>query len=286
MQSIGIIGVGRAGGSLALSLAARGHQITFLVDPVSPTLAVTAPVYPTLQEVVQPVDLLLAAVPDRMIAPLLQKLNQHSQLRQAIVLHLSGAANLTPFAGIEAPSFRGIGMLHPLFSFLESAMILPPGLLYGCNGDAAGLAACRELVGLLRGKTVIIEQEQAGLYHTLAVMMSNFPQALALMADELAPATVATPEAAELLRTGLRELMLQAVNKLPAADPASELTGPARRGDVTSLRSHLEVLQLRDENLMDLYLHFSQFILRRFATEIPVEAHQECLQLLEQYEKR
>jgi predicted short-subunit dehydrogenase-like oxidoreductase (DUF2520 family) len=257
-----------------------------MVDPAPDSLAVDCPIYTGLQDLSQAVDLLLICVPDSDISGVLQELTQHPVLRHATALHLSGASNLSPYDRLEQHSFSGIGMLHPLYSFPQPATVLPEGLLYGINGDKAGIAAARELCQLLQGRTIVITQESRALYHVLAAIMSNFPQALATLTAELTGDVTADANEQLLLREGLQALLLQSVAGQSVADPGAELTGPARRGDVDTLRVHLQELRGRDENLMDLYLRFSQIILHLYDEEIPASRLTECRQLLEEYKNR
>ena len=286
IQTAAIIGAGRAGKSLALSLTKTSCRIDFIVDPAPFTLAVDCPIYTGLCDVSQTVDLLLICVPDREIITVLRELAEHPQLQHTTVLHLSGASNLSPYENLAQHSFRGFGMLHPLYSFPQLATTMPEKLLYSINGDEVGLSAARELCLLLQGQTIVVRQEKAVLYHALAVIMSNFPQALAIMTAELS--SEVTPDADEqmLLRRGLQALLLQSVAGQSPANPAAELTGPARRGDVNTIRAHLRELKQRDENLMDLYLRFSQIILHLNKTEIPASLITECQQSLEEYKTR
>ncbi len=286
MLTTGLIGVGRAGGSLALSLSDRGCRIEFLVDPVVTASPLPLPLLPRLSDVSQSVDLVLVCVPDREIATVLGQLADHPRLCRTAVVHLSGAANLAPFERLGDDVFSGRGMLHPLYSFPATPTPLPDGLLYGINGDSDGRRIAQRLVELFAGRQVVIPAAAAPLYHTLAVMVSNFPQALGLaltgMADEVTGDAEDLPE----LRQGLTELMLQSILKLQTAAPDAELTGPARRGDAPTLHAHLEALAGQDQNLMDLYLRFSQLILDRYRTEIPAEQFDACRRALKEYDQR
>ena len=286
IQTAAIIGAGRAGKSLALSLTKTSCRIDFIVDPAPFTLAVDCPIYTGLCDVSQTVDLLLICVPDREIIAVLRELAEHPQLQYTTVLHLSGASNLSPYENLAHHSFRGFGMLHPLYSFPQLATTLPEKLIYSINGDEVGLSTARELCLLLQGQTIVVKQEQAVLYHALAVIMSNFPQALAIMTAELSSEVIPDPDEQILLRKGLQALLLQSVAGQSAENPGAELTGPARRGDVNTIRAHLRELKQRDENLMDLYLRFSQIILHLNKTEIPASLITECQQSLEEYKTR
>ena len=163
MHSIGIIGAGRAGSSLALSLSNSGCTIGFLVDLAAPSPPVDVPLLTCLADVSQSVDIILICIPDRDIVKILEQLTRHPLLKTVTALHLSGASNLAPFCNLPTTTFRGIGMLHPLYSFPATATILPPDQLYGINGDTCGLAAIRELVGLLQGRTILIKEKHAAL---------------------------------------------------------------------------------------------------------------------------
>jgi len=286
IQTAAVIGAGRAGSSLVASLVRTSCRVEFVVDPAPVNLELDCPVYKELHAVSQAVDLLLICVPDRDIPGVLVELARHPVLRHSTVMHLSGASNLSPYKSLEKHSFNGIGMLHPLYSFSQQATALPDELLYGVNGDETGISVARELCEILRGRAIVVKEESGALYHALAVIMSNFPQALATLTAELTGGVTPDPGDRLLLREGLQDLLLQSVTGQSVAEPGAELTGPARRGDMNTMRVHLQELRGRDKNLMDLYLRFSQIVLHLYEEEIPASLFAECRQLLEKYENR
>jgi predicted short-subunit dehydrogenase-like oxidoreductase (DUF2520 family) len=107
------------------------------------------------------------------------------------------------------------------------------------EGDPRAVAAAR-LLAERCGMTPIVEvpSEAKVIYHAAAVLAGNSLVALADLAGRLV-AERGIPGGAALFQP----LMARTLANLGAADPASVLTGPVKRGDVGTIAAHLAELQ-------------------------------------------
>lgn len=154
-----------------------------------------------------------------------------------VALHTSGVHGpdvLDPLreAGLAVASW------HPLTSLAAPSSEAFRGVAFGVDGDDLAVERARGLAGRLGGRIVRLEPGAHARYHAAAVFASNYVAAcLAVAADELVAATAGRgglEELAPLARAALE-------NALERGFPEG-LTGPVERGDVGTVRRHLEAL--------------------------------------------
>lgn len=181
----------------------------------------------------------IIATPDRAIGEV-DAIIAPSLERGSVVLHLSGAFASTVLA---ASGSRGAstGSMHPLQSFsdLEESLSLIPGSLFACEGDKEAVATARVIATLVGGKPVLIPTENKPLYHAAAVAASNFlVSLLCFSADLMESAGLGREDGLEALMPLVQGTLKNARSKgVPAA-----LTGPVERGDVATVRAHMDAL--------------------------------------------
>ena len=202
-------------------------------------------------------DVVLVAVPDDAIADVAAQLAQ-ADLARAAVLHCSGLLDRSALAPLEGRA-RGLGSFHPLQTLAgdsDAAQRLRAAFV-ALEGDAAAIAAGRQLAALLGMRPIEVAAERKPLYHAAAVLLSNYTVALAAVAERLALAAGVPAEAAGRIYLPLLEGTLR---NLEDMGPVSALTGPIQRGDAGTVRKHLAAL---DAGTRELYM-----ILGREALEL------------------
>ena len=262
-ESIGIIGAGRLGASLALSLAAAGYPVravasrtpgsaAALVAQVGGGTRARAP-----DELAASCELVFLTVPDDEIAAVAGALTWHAG--QAVV-HTSGALGLEVLApAVDAGALAGC--LHPLQSFPsrtgEAGRFR--GVVCGVEG-APPLGSLLERIASALGAGVVrLEGVDRARYHAAAVFASNYAVALAAAAQR---AWVGAGLPAEQARPALAPLLAGAArNVLEHDDLIDALTGPVARGDAETVRRHLEALD-DDPALRELYRLLAAELLR------------------------
>lgn len=202
--SVTVVGPGRLGRHVAGGLAAAGHAVR-LVGRGEP---------------VPPADLTWFALPDDVIKRL--------PAGPGVRLHSAGAL------GPEVLGEHG-AVLHPLMTFPP-----PPGAQISAtlDGAPAAVALARRLAETL-GWTVLGGVIDRSRYHAAAALASGHTAALFLDAVQLlASATGAGEPAAAAALLALSQASLQNV----AAAGASAITGPAARGDLSTIEAHRRAL--------------------------------------------
>lgn len=223
MARFRIIGRGRAGGSIRAALAARGWQDAgFLGRDDDPSGAA------------RDVDLLILAVRDDAIESVARSVDEGD----AVVAHLSGAKTLDALG----PHAR-TASIHPLVSLPDPATGARR-LLHGATFAVAGDPIARAVVDALGGRAITVGDEHRALYHAAAAVAANHLVALTGQVERLAE-SVGVPVDAYW------DLMSATLDNVRSDGSEASLTGPAARGDLETIRNHLDALPPSER---DLYL--------------------------------
>jgi predicted short-subunit dehydrogenase-like oxidoreductase (DUF2520 family) len=158
---------------------------------------------------------------------------------EALVIHLSGARGLDALAPIATRRADvALGALHPLQTLPEDAGV---GALAGGWAAIAGVGTAvervAELAVALGMQPFTVPDEHRGTYHAAAVVASNHLIALLGQVERLVAVT-GVPLAA------FRPLVEASVANAFRSGPRAALTGPVARGDVDTVRRHLDAIPL------------------------------------------
>jgi len=241
---IAVVGAGRVGTAVAVLLARRGHEVV-AVSGRSETEArvrswlpgvpfVPAPEAAALGEVV------FLAVPDDALGTIVSVLGAAGTVASgAWAVHLSGAAGLDVLTPLTRGGARRLA-IHPLQTFprVEAAIEALPGCRIAVTADdEEGVEVGERLARDVGGVPFRLRDERRALYHAAAVFASNYLVATSAVAERLfAIAGVPDPLGA---MAPLQEATLTNVTKL---GPEAALTGPAVRGDATTVERNLSAL--------------------------------------------
>jgi predicted short-subunit dehydrogenase-like oxidoreductase (DUF2520 family) len=206
-MKISIVGAGRAGSSFATALRQVGHDVQVVHHDDVVSLGEAA--------------LVILCVPDDALSSVAATL---APRQDRVVAHVAGSRNLD----VLAPHTL-VGSLHPL-------MALPTGSdadrLIGATYCVACDELVREVVRSLSGRIITLRDDQRTLYHATAVVASNHLVALMGQVRTLA-------ESIGLSLEDFLPLAEQSLNDVARFGPDDALTGPASRGDMTTIDAHL-----------------------------------------------
>ena len=243
-QRVFVMGAGRAGRSLARALRASGVEVVGLhgrrqagAEDGTPVTVGKVPHWIARATVV------LVTVQDAALEGALAELASApwGENGRAVVLHASGSAEPAALGALRAGGHPA-GTFHPLVALADPARgpALLRGAWVGVDGDPPAVAAARWLAERLGARALVIPPGSKPRYHAAAVFAANFPVVLAELALDLMRAGGIDERAA---RGAVLSLMAGALgNVSDAPSPSEALTGPVVRGDVTTIRRHLEVL--------------------------------------------
>jgi len=184
----------------------------------------------------------LLTVPDDALAGVAEELAAQEMDRNRVVfLHTSG---LLSSHILEALARQGAhtGSLHPMQSFAGKQPVPRhfKAIYFGIEGDAAARSMAQQIARDLGGLPVTIDPENKPLYHTACSIASNLLVPLFQAALSLLQSTdIKHPHKQDLLLP-LAQGTLHNVKKF---DTEAALTGPLVRGDIKTVRHHIEVLK-------------------------------------------
>ena len=253
---VGVVGAGRVGAVLASALRAAGHDVVAAAgdsqasrDRIDALLPGVPRRKPTA--VSRASDLLLLTVPDDMLSNVVTMLAASGAIREGqYVAHTSGRHGLEvlrPAADLGAHVLA----LHPAMTFTGTVLDLGrlPGCAFGVTAtEPAAVALAETLVSDLRGRLVWVPEDRRALYHAGLAHGANHLVTLVNQAMGLLRESGATDPAATL-----RPLLTAALdNALTMGDAA--LTGPIVRGDVETVRVHLDSIRRTQPGTLPSYV--------------------------------
>jgi len=264
--TIAIIGAGRLGTALALSLSSHGYTITSLVAArrksaqraartikryTSNSAHTVAPLALAAAELdrLPPATIYLFTTPDDQLAHASAELarvlcarNNRQAQSSAVALHTSGA-----LASVELSTLHkagcAIGSLHPLAAVTTDAREGARALgsaFYCVEGDGSAVRAARRIARALGGRSFTIESAKKPLYHAAAVITSGHTVALFDVACEMLTRCGLDERTA---RETLLPLLESTSRNLQRQPPAQALTGTFARADEATLQRHLAALR-------------------------------------------
>lgn len=195
-----------------------------------------------IDDLARDAELLLLAVNDRSIGEVAAAIPE----TEAIIFHASGAL----------PSVRGGFSLHPLKTL--AAIGQPSDLqdaLLVFEGNHRKTA--RLIVKAIGARFEEITAEQKPLYHAAAVFGSNYVAALLDIAQQ-----IMTGAGIGDVREDLAALARSAIDNWLAHVDDTRFTGPAARGDLETIRRHMNALR-NQPRLAELYEILAEHIARQ-----------------------
>ena len=243
---IAIVGAGNLGSALAQALHVAGYRISEIIyrngGPPQRARRLAARVRSTataLSKARLAAEAVWICVPDSAIGSCARELARMGDWRGKIALHPSGAL---PSDELQALRSRGaaVAAAHPLMTFVRRSRPAMTGIPFAIEGDAAAVRAARRMVRDLGAKVFAIRPQDKALYHAWGAFASPLLIALLSTAEQVALAAGARSPAAA--RRRMLPILEQTLRNYGALGPADAFSGPLVRGDVATVRRHLQVL--------------------------------------------
>ncbi len=252
---IAFIGAGRVGTALATAFARAGWQVSAVASRDQARRARFVELIPGARAfadapaVLDEADLIFLTVPDDAIAEAVQLLHLYSG--QALV-HTSGALPASVLAPAMAAG-TNVASFHPLVAFAahDQALASLPGATVALEGDAALLPLLADLAESIGARPVLLPEGGKQAYHAAAMMAAG---GLVGLLDAIAEvARVAGLDEARAVAV-YAPLARQALTNAETFGVDRALTGPFLRGDVGTVRGHLDVLRQHAPAALPLYV--------------------------------
>jgi predicted short-subunit dehydrogenase-like oxidoreductase (DUF2520 family) len=193
-------------------------------------------------EVVGISDVIAVTTQDREIKRVAREIYEAPvSINGKLFFHTSGAHPSTALTPLEEKG-AVLGSLHPLQTFpdIESAIRVLPSTYIFIEGAAPALEILTRIGSSIGFKVVVIEGNQKVLYHLSAVFVCNLLCALFHSAETV------------MNRAGIGlgpfyPIINATIENIEQKGPLASLTGPVVRGDIETVRDHLEAMAGMDE---------------------------------------
>jgi len=236
---MGFIGAGRVGAVLASRFRTAGYPIAGVSGRSDASLLRIATLLPGVDvlspaEIAAASDVIILAVPDDSLIAVAEELAASGAVRAGqYVLHTSGRHGRDALASLTRLGARPIAF-HPAMTFTGTSVDLDRTGVFGLTAGPAERPLAEELVRALGGVPMWVAEGDRALYHAALTHGANHLATIVTQSmDLLRRAGAADPAAV------LRPLLEASLdNVLTYGDAA--LTGPVVRGDVTTIRAHVD----------------------------------------------
>lgn len=254
MLELGFIGTGTVGTAMAIRLSQTGYPVIAVYD-LNPAAAKRMAeavngcrVMATAQDVADAADFVFITTADDFIPQVAGEVNWR---KGQIVSHCSGAAS----TDVLEPARKGgarVGCIHPLQTFagITQAVENLPGSTFAIEAEEPQFSVLKEMALKLDGDWLELKAEDKALYHASACIACNYFYTLMQVATDLwrnwgKSNTEATK--------AMMPMLQGALNNLSNVGLPKALTGPIARGDLMTIRKHLNAFQKKAPEIIPLY---------------------------------
>lgn len=221
---IAIVGMGRLGTALARRLSEDGYSAKKLTRKSTRATQVGAQVS-------------WFCVPDAEIARVADTFSQF-QWKEKFAFHSSGVLSSDALKSLRDAG-ASVASVHPLMTFVKGSVPELTGVRFAIEGDTSAVRLARSIVRDLGGRAVTIKKQDKVAYHAFATMIC--PLLVSLLAASEKAAALSGMSAAESRRR-MFPIIRQTLRNYEKLGPAAAFSGPVVRGDVQTIRAHLNAL--------------------------------------------
>lgn len=251
---IGFIGAGKVGGSLGVAMARAGYAVAAVAsrsrasaDGFATRIEGCA-AHKTAQDVADVCDMVFITTSDDAITATADSVEWRAGQGAA---HCSGAASVEALA--KAARQGGLaGAFHPLqaFSSVENGARSIEGITFGIEGEGRMREYLFSLARGIGGNPAAIDANDKALYHLSGVLMGNLLTCLVGISAEVWERIGYTRDEGA---RALTPMMRAVAHNIETAGIPAAVAGPYPRGDVGTVRKHMDALESRHPGLLPLY---------------------------------
>ena len=245
-SSVALVGPGNLGSALAVALRRAGYRIDEVISRDQPASRHRARGLArrvgaraaTFQTARLRARLVWIAVTDDAIPAAVRLLAQHPAWKQKIALHSSGALTSDQLRPLRRRG-ASVAALHPMMTFVPGTAPSLRGVPFAVEGDRRAVTAARRIARDLGGFVFPIRKRDKPLYHVYGSFSSPLVVVTLATAERIARAA-GVP--ARSVRQAIAPIVRQTVENYLRRGAAAAFSGPVKRGDVGTVRRHLQAL--------------------------------------------
>ncbi|MCX7737079.1 MAG: DUF2520 domain-containing protein [Candidatus Kapabacteria bacterium] len=269
LKSIGIIGIGKLGESLfdmlshlrklSFVLIRNKKRIQEIKEKYFRSSNETTRIIQNINEILDSFDCIFITVNDGSIKSVVEDLIKTKlDFRNKFIIHCSGIQDpniLSPLADRGAITVAA----HPYQTFFQPSKKNFQGIYWGIESsfDIQIIEPFLNLLKSFKSNYHFLEfssKDKKTLYHLSAVLASNFTSLILFKANEI------------LNKSGidnidiLKPIIITTIkNFFESEDSKFPLTGPAIRGDITTIKEHLKAIE-SNKQFFDFYVNITKHI--------------------------
>jgi predicted short-subunit dehydrogenase-like oxidoreductase (DUF2520 family) len=263
MLSVFIIGYGNVGSYLAEKLNSS-LKLLGVYDPFKKKKAKTD--FPYFADITSiPIDyftkadLVILTVNDDAIVSVSQELIKSlPPVTIKGVVHTSGNYASTILEPLHSHFGAKTASFHPYMTFIGEAA--PSQHYYwGFEGDPHLIGQCEKIAEVCNSSVFRMNPDEKKLYHISGVFASNFLIAHLRITARLLEHSIHSSDGEEAVKATkiLLPLIRQTLENVHNSSLSKALSGPLKRNDLSTLRSHMVELEAKEPDLAYLYTFYS-----------------------------
>jgi len=248
--SVAIVGPGNLGSALALALARAGFAIdTIFVHGSGPSLKRARALAKRVKSRAAlgcknlRAEVVWFCVPDSEIRGAARLFSRSGSWKGRVAFHSSGALNSDALESLRQKGAK-VASVHPLMTFVERSAPALGGVPFAIEGDRAAVRVAGYIVKELGGYAYAVRKQDKAAYHAWATFTSPLLTALLATTEEVAKLAGLRGEDA---RGRMMPILRQTLANYAEFGAARGFSGPIIRGDVQTVKEHLEVLRKAPE---------------------------------------
>ena len=243
-MNIGFIGAGKVGVSLGKYFKTNGLELagyysrTFSSAKEASEFTDSKP-YEDLNSLIKDSKIIFITTPDDSILSLWNSIRKYD-IKDKIICHTSGSLSSKIFSNINNSGAFGYS-IHPIFAFSDKFNCYKnlKNAYFSIEGDTKYLNDLKAIFEALDNKVFIIDSDKKPLYHLASVCASNLVLSLINIG------------CTNLVQCGFDEksalaallpLIENNIANLKAGGFYTALTGPIERGDLGTVKSHIDIM--------------------------------------------
>jgi predicted short-subunit dehydrogenase-like oxidoreductase (DUF2520 family) len=245
-RSIALIGSGNLAQALGPALRSAGYKITAVAGRKKPESMKRASALARklgtaaipLEEAGPEADTIWLCHTDDALAETARKLARKPGWKNKIVLHSSGALTSDVLEPVRRAGAH-TGSLHPMMTFVPGTTPTMKGVPFAVEGDREAVRVAREIAARLGAKVFTIRKSNKVLYHALGSFSSPMIVATLVTAERVGRGAGLSREQSRAIMGPILEQTLANYRKRGSA---AAFSGPIKRGDLETVRRHLQQL--------------------------------------------
>lgn len=243
-ENIVVVGAGKVGSSIAIKLFEQ-NRLSRIIDSDPKAFknlnGIPEDYFATsLYDLPEKTRLLILAINDDFLEEIDVQIANSDLWRDCIIAHTSGIYDKLVLKECRKECFR-TASIHPYQTFFSPDPKLLNKIAWGVDCDIQDFDFLADIIRTINGKPYLLDNtipDFKGLYHSSAVVASNFATLLLSLADEIAKS--AGLESKEFLKPIVYQTIDNYFNTSLENIP---LTGPIARVDDTTLMRHIDSLE-------------------------------------------